>query len=531
MLATVSFFRSFILVPVISCSTALDNGYCRNMLISRFFRIPCGVSDFFMPRKLNHEYVLLTSVLSSFVRIYIDPMHGTFVFNTTAGQSKCPHENNTNPVELPSVSVIQPENPVVQLDEPMVFELEIANHGYGDSSFVLYHEVLDNPDGLMINTFSSDTRTWILPSTYHGGTATKTTLTVSRGPKLNVYSPVRIYLQSKCGFALENGDSINEAVLYNKIVANDDGTSSKFIEFTESCQEVQWSSSSSLGKYKTFLLNTKSEKIMPITIQNPSSVPLQNKEKLKSVGLQYRKASEGFHEWIDGLQSDGKKINFKKNTEDFLGFITSEWKYPLIDGIYEIRLKSTCDCERCPLFLKEYTSESVFGYVDLTPPRVFGEPTPAGNLSPGEAVTIDFTEDIDCGIPYSFDVWIEVSEITSIIFGNIDLDIICSKNSIILKFRKDRIPAKTLKQLLGRSYILSVEGVKDKSGNIMEERFIFNSNFECLPPKPELKISFNRSREYLPHEPMIFDITISNKQWNWESNVAELQMDVSLQLS
>lgn len=407
---------------------------------------------------------------------------------------------------------MNPADSVVQLDEPMVFDLEIANLGYGDSTFVLYHEVTDNSDGLTINTFKSDTGTWILPSTVHGGKAIKTLLTVSRGPKLNVYNPVRIYLQSKCGFQWENGDSIDETLLFNKVVANDDGTTSKFIEFTEPCAEVQWSSASTLGKYKKFLLNNDSSETIPITIQNPSTSPLEKKIKLSSVGLEYRKVSEGIQDWNPGRQSDGKIINFKNYVEDSFGYIVAKWKYPLVDGIYEVRLKSTCDCNRCPSVLKEYTSEAIIGSIDLTPPRVFGEPFPLRNLAPGEVLTIDFTEDIDCEEPFKFDVWIKVSEIDSILFGNNDIDIICLRNSIAVKFKEDRLPSKNFEQLLGRKYLLTIEGVEDKSGNAMEEMYSFQSNFECLPPTPKLKIALNSEREYLAHEPMIFNVTISNNR-------------------
>jgi len=446
------------------------------------------------------------------VGVYIDPIHGTFVFNTTAGQSKCPHENNTNPVELPSISVLKAADSIVEVDKPMVFDLEIANLGYGDSSFVLFHEVLDNPDGLLINTFKSDTRTWLLPSTYHGGKATKTTVTLSRGPKLNIYNPVRIYLQSKCGFEWENGDAIDEAVLFNKVVVNEDGALSKSIEFTEPCPEVQWSSASTLGKYKKFFINKDTAETLSVTLQNPSTIPLDKKVTLTSVGLEYRKVSEGFKDWNAGRQNNDKIINFKNNAEDSFGFITADWKYPVIDGIYEIRLKSTCQCDRCPLNLKEYTSDGIIGSIDLTPPRVFGEPSPFRNLSPGEALTISFTEDIDCEQPYKFDVGIEVSEMSSILFGNNDIDIFCVKNSIAIKLKEDRLPAKSLNYLLGRTYVLTIDGVKDKSGNSMEEMYIIQSNFECLPPTPELKISFNSDREYLTHEPIVFNVTISNNQ-------------------
>ena len=78
----------------------------------------------------------------------------------------------------------------------MIFDIEIANNGWGESTFFLYAEDKDNSAGLAID-FPQD---WILEGTKIDGTPSKVTLTIENGPREDidfVYDPIRIYLQSK----------------------------------------------------------------------------------------------------------------------------------------------------------------------------------------------------------------------------------------------------------------------------------------------------------------------------------------------
>lgn len=70
--------------------------------------------------------------------------------------------------------------------------------GFGTSSFIFYHETVDNNDGLSIDADGSGD-TWFLTGTRVGGSTTISTLTIDVGPEGNFrYSPVRLYLQSQC---------------------------------------------------------------------------------------------------------------------------------------------------------------------------------------------------------------------------------------------------------------------------------------------------------------------------------------------
>lgn len=222
-----------------------------------------------------------------------------------------------------------------------------------------------------------------------------------------------------------------------------------------------------------------------------------------------------FPEWSRALGEDSKELDFLLSNEDEFGYTTSTWKYPTNEANYEIRLMSKCDCDRCPKDLTLFTTDSIYGSIDKTAPHVIGLPTPQVNLQPGEEIVVEFNEDVECELPYTFKVWMEISEISSKIFSDDDFDIVCSENVIKIQFIEDNIPGSSFRKLLGRTYILTIQDVKDLSGNVMEESYIFESNFVCLPPVPQLSISTNNARQYLPHEPMIFNATISNYQEKW----------------
>lgn len=79
--------------------------------------------------------------------IFLDPKYGTFVFHTAEGQSKCPNEKGTRPVEEPSLTVSRSHGPgpIIPDDTLMTFTVELSNTGYGGSTFYLYHDISTNP--------------------------------------------------------------------------------------------------------------------------------------------------------------------------------------------------------------------------------------------------------------------------------------------------------------------------------------------------------------------------------------------------
>ena len=99
----------------------------------------------------------------------MDPKYGTLVFVTVDGQSKCPNEGKcsplfdifylyiiishhlcfltagTRPIEDPLIKIVEATRPsIVPNDELMVFDVEISNQGFGESTFYLLSDKLEN---------------------------------------------------------------------------------------------------------------------------------------------------------------------------------------------------------------------------------------------------------------------------------------------------------------------------------------------------------------------------------------------------
>jgi len=92
----------------------------------------------------NHgdEYVL---------DLFIDDKYGTIIFDTVAGRSKCPHEENAIALEIPNSKNSRYPSQFVFPPDEMVFDLDLDNIGDGDeSSLVLNAHQLDNEAGLSI---------------------------------------------------------------------------------------------------------------------------------------------------------------------------------------------------------------------------------------------------------------------------------------------------------------------------------------------------------------------------------------------
>lgn len=77
--------------------------------------------------------------------------------------------------------VVTKQAGITAIDEPMIFKIDVANHGYGKSKFVLYHETIDNGDSLGIDGNGLGD-VWDLNSTAVGGQKRTATLTIEAGP-------------------------------------------------------------------------------------------------------------------------------------------------------------------------------------------------------------------------------------------------------------------------------------------------------------------------------------------------------------
>lgn len=133
------------------------------------------------------------------VDLFFDEKYGTVIFNTVAGQSRCPYELGTAKMEDPVLEVISRAPQNVFPDEDMVFELMMKNMGVANETlFSLTVTVTGIEDGLQV----------ILDGASHTGsrsftnikkdTAYKKTMVLRRGPKAYKYKALDIAMESQC---------------------------------------------------------------------------------------------------------------------------------------------------------------------------------------------------------------------------------------------------------------------------------------------------------------------------------------------
>jgi hypothetical protein len=120
------------------------------------------------------------------------------------------------------------------------------------------------------------------------------------------------------------------------------------------------------------------------------------------------------------------------------------WTVPtsLADGFYDIAVRLSCQASvaRSELGEDSFTSASVSGIVDRTPPMLFGKGVvPANNFYfPGDEISATFSEEIDCTRPYNFVVTMKIPRTKSAPATTLTgamLSTYCAQNKISIEFQ------------------------------------------------------------------------------------------------
>lgn len=84
--------------------------------------------EFVVDMFLDEKYGTVRQCLAELKVLPCSPPYHSFqfVFNTVGGQSKCPHEVNTNPIELPNLS-LETAVGITPVDESMIFKVGLNN--------------------------------------------------------------------------------------------------------------------------------------------------------------------------------------------------------------------------------------------------------------------------------------------------------------------------------------------------------------------------------------------------------------------
>lgn len=282
--------------------------------------------------------------------------------------------------------------------------------------------------------------------------------------------------------------------LYNTASNDAKGDVTEFIKFVEPCPKVKWAGI--LNRDRSFVINTESsekeqKEILKVIVFNPDhGTSIFNKklsDRLRHVYLKYRRHGEGEADWVPAqidLDDGTVDLDFAADyaEEDDYGYISLDWYHGGYEGKYDIMVETTCDKLGGPDAIDSFREEILSGVIDVTRPDFYGEPLPIRNdVILGEEVSIIFTEPIDCGRPFTFEIEVLVNE-TNYRFVNDQLLIICEGRKIGFQIDPGMVLQPEL--LLGKSFEVTIgsieyasRAVKDLYGNEMQFNYDFRRRF------------------------------------------------------
>ena len=221
--------------------------------------------------------------------------------------------------------------------------------------------------------------------------------------------------------------------------------------------------------------NTDLEEGYEITVHNPDHqgnttfAKMVEAGDLVSVLFKYRKL--GKVAWKPALTMDSNPMDFSATglSED-LGYITLAWDAPTNGpGEYEIMIATEC---------KSYGREDVDGFradilpgaIDRTGPEKFGFIPMRDQIVFGEEMSVVFTEEIDCSLPFSFKVQliigIDEPKTDRLTFDESSLKVICEGRKIVVNIRLEKVPG-GIPSVLGRTFSLEI-GMIDEIGKVTD---------------------------------------------------------------
>jgi hypothetical protein len=107
-----------------------------------------------------------------------------------------------------------------------------------------------------------------------------------------------------------------------------------------------------------------------------------------------------------------------------------------------------------PSGIDSQESSIISGVLDHVAPRPLSAPEPAdGSLAAKDKIGVEFTEDMDCGLPFSFDVTLTLTSNTSkLVYTRDEVDIVCERRILVLSLanavRAVKLSGKTVKVVL-----------------------------------------------------------------------------------
>jgi len=284
--------------------------------------------------------------------------------------------------------------------------------------------------------------------------------------------------------------------LYNTL----DKDSNEIIKFIEPCPTISWAGP--LSRDRKFVVNTKStedqKENLKVTIFNPDfgTSTLKSKvddtvNRLEHIFMRYRRLGDGEADWLPALINldDGAvEIDYGATyaSEDSYGYSTLDWYHGGFEGKYEIMVETKCNPPLGgPEELDTFRETILSGVIDVTRPERYGDPLPLRDeVLLGEEVAIIFTEPLDCGRPFTFEIAVDVIG-TTYNYDNDNLHLICEGRKIA--FQIDPGQVLEPEDLMGQTFSVTLGSIKYKSravkdlhGNELEFNIYFERSFANL---------------------------------------------------
>lgn len=383
--------------------------------------------------------------------------------------------------------VERPTSPVLP-DEPIVFKLRLVNDGLDRSSFQLYSDPRENPDGLVmrIHLFPH-------PIDYIGGQESmETTLKLWRGPKDYTFNPLNITLRSNCEFSVAGDGNMFgipdlERTQSHVALFNDDATQK--IVYARPCAKVGIARP---REWDEIVVNAEDplSRNVEIVIRNFGAADqgsLQNQTgftRLETVNLKFREKGlpRSFAATFLDSESQIQNLEFADDTrEDELGFSSVIWNIEddrLVDGEYEVWVESICtEIVGAPPGFNEYQTSVLSMVVDRSKPKPFGNPEPAaGKIFIGEPVVFHFTERIDCE-RFKLEVLVEGLNRVFDNAVNNNLLLLCEDRTVAFQFDASN---QNLDELVGKTFNMTMTNVADLHGNSMDGNLFHELTFATI---------------------------------------------------
>ncbi len=363
------------------------------------------------------------------VDIYSDPVYKTPIFKLISGQTSCPYEPETSPLDIPDLVVTNPIKTNLDPSQPVSFQFNLYNNSAVNTGVDrLYNFELNTNSFPYDGTFSiaGETSNSITDQAIGFQDPVPITVTLNKGPTTDSYEGVEFTLYPSC-----YGNSVSAAAAGQLAVA------SISAYFQTPCSEV-----SIFEPQDGWTLSTQDNNTLNIHIKD------YDKDALEQIVIQYKTALQNV--WTNGPVLDGEDLNDNEPGGSNLGTIVPFNVANLDDNLYDIRLSLNC-------IGGSTFSERVRGLIDREGPMVFGTPKPVDDAydSPGEEISISFTEPVDCG-------QISTSMINTLNGNVIPHTISCSGTKILI------MPDIDLLSQDPAIYSVTVSGITDLFGNPSE---------------------------------------------------------------